>query len=93
MSTSAIDVQFPLGSAIYVISGIAVHRARDGMPAPKAHRWAVGVGSDTRDLYYGAAGDIDREQDMVCHQSVDRADIYGSLSTRFSYWRYSITSN
>jgi hypothetical protein len=34
---STIDVQFPLCTTICVISGIAVHRARDGMPAPKAH--------------------------------------------------------
>jgi hypothetical protein len=33
---STIDVQFPLCTAICVISGIPVHRARDGMPAPKA---------------------------------------------------------
>jgi len=41
---SAIDVQFLLCTAICVISGIAVHRARDGIPAPKAHAAVPPIG-------------------------------------------------
>src|ERR1022692_1514960 len=32
------------------------------------------MGSDTRDLH-GAVDDIDEEQNVVCHQSPDRADL------------------
>jgi hypothetical protein len=41
---SVIDVQFPLCTAIGVISGIAVHRARDSVPAPKAHSFVPPIG-------------------------------------------------
>jgi hypothetical protein len=32
------------------------------------------MGSNARDLY-GAAGDVDKEQDVVCDKSLDRADL------------------
>jgi hypothetical protein len=38
-------------------------------------------GSDTRDLQ-GAVGDIDEEQNVVCHQSPDRADLDGEKICR-----------
>jgi hypothetical protein len=41
----------------------------------------VGKGSDTRYLH-GAAGDIDEEQDVVCHQSADRAHLDGEKICR-----------
>ena len=40
-----------------------------------------GRGSDTRYLH-GAAGDIDEEQDVVCHQSPDRAHLDGEKICR-----------
>jgi hypothetical protein len=46
------------------------------IPRDLRHPPAVGMGSDTRDLH-GAAGDIDEEQDIVCHQSLNRADLDG----------------
>jgi hypothetical protein len=41
---SAFDVQFPLCAAIFVISGIAVHRALDGLPAPNSHDTVLPIG-------------------------------------------------
>jgi hypothetical protein len=41
---STIDVQFPLCTAICVISGIAVYRTRDSMPAPKVHAAVLPIG-------------------------------------------------
>jgi GNAT superfamily N-acetyltransferase len=51
------------------------------IPRDLRHPPAVGIGSDTSDPH-GAAGDIDEEQDVVCHQSPDRADLDGEKVCR-----------
>src|SRR5882672_2627573 len=38
------------------------------------HPTVIRIGSNARDLY-GAAGDVDKEQDVVCDKSLDRADL------------------
>src|ERR1039457_2542802 len=45
------------------------------------HPPAVGMGSDTRDLH-GAVDDIDEEQNVVCHQCPDSADLDGEKICR-----------
>src|ERR1035437_10514605 len=44
------------------------------IPRDLRHPSAVGMGSSTRDLH-GAVGDIDEDQNVVCHQSPDRAHL------------------
>src|ERR1017187_9680875 len=50
------------------------------------HPPAVGMGSDTRDLH-GAVDDIDQEQNVVCHQCPDSADLDGEKICRHQAYR------
>jgi hypothetical protein len=59
------QISFPAQEAVGQVGAIARHLA---------HPAAVRMTSDSRDLH-GAAGDIDEEQHVVCHQSSGREDL------------------
>jgi hypothetical protein len=61
--------RIPIENQIALAAKEAVVRVGE-IPRDLCHPPAVGMGCDTRDLHC-AAGDIDEEQDIVCHQSLD----------------------